>query len=99
MDINCALFHKNAKRKLGQYPTILTLHWVSNIYFSIFLITNDIEVETKYEGTLCDAYIDWHVSNFLQSWTCLFYNQKLSCLFFEEGNSLFMQQFLFLQQR
>ena len=25
------------------------------------------EVESKWEGTLCDAYIDLHASNYLQS--------------------------------
>lgn len=29
---------------------------------SVFLITSDIEVEQKCEGTPCDAYIDTHLT-------------------------------------
>ena len=34
-------------------------------------MTIDFEAESKCEGTLCDTYSKWRVSNYLQSWTLL----------------------------
>ena len=32
IDLDCVLVHKHAKKELGQYPAILTLHLVNNPY-------------------------------------------------------------------
>ena len=37
MELDFVSVHKNTKRELGQYPAILTLRLVNNIYIMIFL--------------------------------------------------------------
>ena len=42
MDLDFVSVHKNAKRELGQYPAILTLRLVNNIYLLCSWVRNPI---------------------------------------------------------
>ena len=41
------------------------------LYLSLFLAGSCGEVYEKGDGTLCDAYINWHAANHVLFWPCV----------------------------